>query len=195
MFALLCAASALYGAVMGSWEVSLGNRWFLMLFGAVKMPLLVISTTLICLPGFFVLNTIAGLREDFSLAMRAIFGAQAAFAAALLSLAPLTLFIYTCGVDRSDAVLANAAMFTLATVLAQGLLFRSYPPLREKSPAHHRLLWAWLILSAFVGIHMGWMMRPFIGSLESQPIFLRDETLTNAYVVVFRLIAAKLAIL
>lgn len=189
---ILCAASALYGAVMGSWEVHLADRWLLMLFGATKMPLLVIGTTLVCLPGFFVLNTVAGLRDDFGIAMRAIMGAQAAFAAALLSLAPVTRFMYTWGLDQSEAILANAGMFTLATILAQGVLFRGYRTLRAKSPTHRYLLWVWLILYAFVGTQMGWMLRPFIGNLESPPTFLREEPFSNAYVVVFRMIAAKL---
>jgi hypothetical protein len=192
ILAILCTASAMYGAVMGSWEVHLGDRWLLMLFGAAKMPLLVIGTTLVCLPGFFVLNSVAGLRDDFAAAMRAIMGAQAAFAAALLSLAPVTRFMYTWGLDQSDAILANAAMFTLATILAQSVLFRAYRALRAKSPTHRYLLWVWLVMYAFVGTQMGWMLRPFIGKLDAPPTFLREEPFSNAYVVVFRLIAGKL---
>ena len=189
---VLCAAAAMYGAVMGSWEVSRGDRWLLMLFGAVKMPLLVAGTMLVCLPGFFVLNTVAGVRDDFAAAMRAILGAQAAFAAALLSLAPVTRYIYFCGVDQSDAILANAGMFTLATLVAQGVLFRGYRVLRQKNPTHRKLLWGWLLLYAFVGTQMGWMLRPFIGNLETPPTFLREEPFSNAYIVVFRMITEKL---
>jgi len=188
---LLCAASAVYGAVMGSWEVHLDGRWRLMCFGALKMPLLVILTTLVCLPGFFVINTAAGVRDDFPIALRAIMGSQAAFAIALLSLAPVIRFIYACGVDQGDAILANAGLFALATGVAQGVLFRGYRPLRERSGVHRRLLWGWLVLYAFVGIQMGWMLRPFIGQLEIPPTFLREEPFSNAYIVVFRLISAR----
>jgi hypothetical protein len=180
----LIIASALYGGVMGSWEVHEADRWKLVLFGMVKMPLLVVATTLVCLPGFVVLNNIAGVRDDLPLALRTIIGSQAAFALSLLSLAPITRLLYFCRLDQPDAVVINAVMFTLATAVAQVVIFRGYHPLRKKNPAHGYLTWTWLILYAFVGIEMGWMLRPFIGGLDRAPTFLREEPFSNAYVVV-----------
>ncbi len=180
----LIIASALYGGVMGSWEVQEAGRWKLVLFGMIKMPLLVAATTLVCLPGFIVLNIVAGVRDDLPQTLRTIIGSQAAFALSLLSLAPITRLLYFCRLDQPDAVLINAAMFTLATIIAQIVIFRGYRPLRSKNPAHGPLAWTWLILYAFVGIQMGWMLRPFIGGLDRPPSFLREEPFSNAYVVV-----------
>ena len=50
---------------------------------------------------------------------------------------------------------------------------------------HQRL---WLLIYCFVGIQMGWTLRPFIGDPTSQIQFFREGALSNAYVVVGRLL-------
>jgi hypothetical protein len=62
-------------------------------------------------------------------------------------------------------------------------------PLRlRRNPRHRLMATAWLVLYAFVGIQMGWMLRPFVGSPDRRPAFFRPEPFSNAYVVVARLI-------
>lgn len=186
--ALMVVAGALYGSVMGSFELVEPQRVWLMIYGAIKVPLLIAATTLVCLPAFFVLNTVLGLRSDFHIAFRAVQSSQAAMTVALASLAPFTRFIYTCGIEHGRAVLFNAAMFTIATAIAQIVLFRRYRPLIARTPRHRTTLWAWMLMYAFVGIQSGWMLRPFIGTPGKPVTFLRDEPLSNAYVVIARLI-------
>lgn len=185
---LIVLGAAAYGAVMGSFELVSGERALLMIFGAVKVPVLIMATTLICIPGFWMLNTVAGLRDDFAVALRAVLASQAASALALASLAPLTRFIYFCGVDHRMAVLANAGMFTLATACAQVVLLRRYRPLVMRSRTHRVMLWFWVVLYAFVGIQMGWMLRPFVGTPGKAVTFLREEPFSNAYVVIVKLV-------
>jgi hypothetical protein len=135
-----------------------------------------------------VLNTAFGLRDDFRHALRAILASQASLALTLLSLAPVTLLAYWSNVEHHQAVLFNAAMFTLATLVAQVVMFRWYSKLIQKEPKHRIMLIAWLFLYAFVGMQMGWMLRPFIGGLGVQPTFLREEPFTNAYIAIWNLI-------
>lgn len=188
---LLCAivvAGGLYGAAMGGWRVFEDERWQLAIFGAIKSPLLIVTTSLVVLPGFFVLNTVAGLRDDFREAMRAILVGQAGLTIALASLAPVTQFIYFTGVTHRTAILTNAVMFTIAAVVAQFVMLRWYRVLIRKDRRHLIMLVAWLALYAFVGMQMGWMLRPFIGDPTQSPAFFRQEPFTNAYVFIFRLI-------
>lgn len=181
-------AAAAYGAVMSSWRTDTPERLLLPLFGAIKTPLLIITTTALCLPGFFVLNTVLRLRADFAAALRAILAAQAALALALVSLAPVTKFVYFCGANQREALLFNALMFAIATLLAQIVILRRYRPLLARARAHAACLAYWLAAYAFVGIQMGWMLRPFVGSPGLRVAFLRDEPFTNAYVVVWGLV-------
>jgi len=183
--ALMAAAGAVYGAVMGSFDLSETQRLWLMLFGALKVPLLIAATTLICLPAYFVLNTVLGLRRDFAAAFRAVLAAQAAMTVALASLAPITRLVYFSAIDHRQAVLFNAAMFAVATAAAQVVLLRRYRPLIARAPRHRHMLWVWIAMYAFVGTRM---LRPFIGTPGTPATFLRDEPFSNAYIAMSRIV-------
>ncbi len=179
---LLCGLA--YGGVMGSF----GGRALQAAYSAVKVPLLLLATLLLSLPSYFVLNTLLGVRSDFAEALRAIVASQAAVTIILLALAPLTALWYASSADYRAAILFNAAMFAVASLAAQIVLGRAYRPLIVRDPRHRWLLRAWAVIYAFVGIQMGWTLRPFIGS-PSQPVrFFRGGAWENAYVFVARMI-------
>jgi hypothetical protein len=55
------------------------------------------------------------------------------------------------------------------------------------------LLRAWLIVFAFVGIQMGWVLRPFIGHPRGPTTFFREGAWGKAYVEVAGMIRDVLA--
>jgi hypothetical protein len=188
--AVVLVMGAGYGVCMGTFALT-PERALMLVYAGVKVPLLIVATGLICLPGFFVMNTVLGLRDDFGEAVRAVLGSQAAFAAALCSLGPLTVFLYVCGIAYREAQLVNAGMFTAATAMAQAVLIRRYRALVARKKAHSVSLWAWVVLYAFVGIQMGWMLRPFVGDPGGRVTFFRDEPFSNAYLFVIDLILRR----
>ncbi|MFN0059999.1 MAG: hypothetical protein ACKVX7_16190 [Planctomycetota bacterium] len=177
-----------YGAFMGSYEFETVVRLKMLWYSAIKVPLLIFATSLVCLPGFFVFNTVAGLRTEFSASLRAILAGQAALAAALAALGPLTRVIYSSGVAYQSALLVNAGMFAAATLVGHRVMMRHYAPLIGRDARHRLMVWLWVTLYAFVGIQMGWMLRPFIGAPNVPVTFFREEKFTNAYVFVTKLI-------
>lgn len=187
------AFGALYGAVMGSFGGFAGDRGLQVIASAVKVPFLLVATTLLSLPSFFVVNTLLGLRADIAAALRAIASAQAALTVALASLAPVTALWYVTSRDYRGAILFNAFMFGLAAFGAQARLRRGYRPLLERDGRHRLVLRAWLVVFALVGIQMGWLMRPFIGSPDAPFQLFRPDTWGNAYEFVFDLMASKLS--
>jgi hypothetical protein len=68
------------------------------------------------------------------------------------------------------------------------LLRALYRPLIKRNEKHRLMLRAWLIVYAFVGIQLGWMLRPFIGSPTTPVQFFREESWDNAYMVVTNLV-------
>jgi len=177
-----------YGGVMGTFGGVGGARVWQLVYSAVKVPLLLLVTFGLSLPSFFVLNTLIGVRADFGAALRALAVTQAGLTVILASFAPFTLLWYASSADYPTAILFNAAMFGAASVSAQVLLRRGYRPLIARQPKHRWLLRVWLLIYAFVGIQMGWLLRPFIGA-PNQPVqFFRSGTLENAYVIVARMI-------
>lgn len=178
----------LYGAVMGSFGGVTGERFLQVVYSGVKVPLLLTATFLISLPSFFVINTILGLRDDFAKTLRALIATQAAMTVILASFAPFTAFWYASSADYQMALLFNAFMFGLASVTAQLLLLRLYRPLIANNPRHRAMIRLWLVIYAFVGIQMGWTLRPFIGAPNVETTFFRQEAWGNAYVEVANII-------
>lgn len=177
----------IYGAVMGAFGQSAAQVFV----SAIKVPLLLAATTVLALPSFFVLNTLLGLRADFGRALRAVIGTQAAVGIVLAALAPYTALWYLTTGDYHEAVLFNGLMFLAASVSAQWVLRQRYRPLIAANRRHRLMLWVWVILYTFVGIQMGWLLRPFVGWPDAPTTFFRPGAWGNAYVVVFDLIAGE----
>lgn len=174
-----------YGAAMGCFSGLGIERWEQILFSALKVPLLLIVSFAFALPPFFVINTLLGARDDFALVLRAILEAQAGVAIVLASLAPFTLGFYISSSNYEAAVLFNFLMFALASFSAQIILRRRYQTLIARRAIHHRLMWAWLACYGFVGVQMGWVLRPFIGAPDAPTRFFREGVWGNVYEVLF----------
>src|SRR5690606_18818898 len=113
---------------------------------------------------------------------------QAGMTVILASFAPFTVVWYLSSADYSSAVLFNGIMFALASGASQILLRRYYRPLIQKNVRHRPLLFAWLVVYAFVAIQMAWILRPFIGDPGQPPQFLRSDVFNqNAYEVIVSL--------
>jgi hypothetical protein len=186
---VLVVFGLLYGAVMGTFGVMGGERLLQVVYSAVKVPILLTGTFALSLPSFFVLNTVAGVRSDFSYVLRALVATQAGLTVVLASLAPLTVLWYVSFDNYTQAILFNAVMFGMASVLAQRLLRRYYRPLIARNRRHLWLYRAWLVVYAFVGIQMAWLLRPFIGDPNSAVTFFRHGAWGNAYEVLAQIIA------
>lgn len=184
----VCLFGMTYGASMGTFGGLTGDRPLQVFYSAIKAPILLLGTFLISLPSFAVVNTLFGLRRDLGEAIRAVLATQAGLAAVLASLAPFTLLWYVSKVEYQQAVVFNGVMYALASLGGQRLLRGYYGPLIARNPRHKILLRVWLVVYVFVGIQMGWILRPFIGSPNSPVQFFREDTWGNAYVIVTRLL-------
>ena len=164
-----------YGGVMGTYGGVDGPRMWQVVYSAVKVPFLLFTTFFLSLPSFFVINTLLGLRDDFPRVVRALLATQAGLTIILSALAPFTAFWYVSGSRYQPAILFNGLMFAIASVSAQWMLRRSYQPLVKNNPKHRWMLRAWLVIYVFVGIQMGWVLRPFIGDPVAPVQFFREE--------------------
>ena len=158
------------------------------MYSAVKVPFLMMTTFLLSLPSFFVLNTLFGLRDDFARVVRALIATQAGLTVILSALAPFTAFWYISGSGYATAILFNGMMFAIASFSAQWMLRREYMPLVEANPKHRWMLRTWIVIYVFVGIQMGWVLRPFIGDPQAPVQFFREGSWSNAYVFVVQMI-------
>jgi hypothetical protein len=185
--ALILCFGLLYGALMGTFYGE--GQWPRALqafYSATKVPLLLILTFLLALPSFYVINLLFGLGADFGQALRALMATQAGLTVILASFGPFTVMFYASTTNYDAAILFNGLMFGAASFAAQRLLRRFYAPLIARNPRHRQMARLWLILYAFVGIQMGWVLRPFIGRPDSPTQFFREGAWGNAYVEVWQ---------
>ena len=192
LFAFVVVFGGLYGAVMASFTGLTAERFPQLLYVAAKVPLLLVVSFALCLPSFFVINTLAGLRADFAEALRAVVATQACVAIVLASLAPVTILAYLSMTDYQMAKGFNGLVFAAASLGGQGLLRRYYRPLIRRSPRHRAMLYFWFVLYVFVAIQMAWVLRPFVGNPDLPVTFFREEAWGNAYVDVLQTILRAL---
>ena len=177
-----------YGAVMGCFDLQSAGRLWQVVYSAIKVPLLLFATFALSLPSFYVVNMLFGLGHDFRQAIRSIMASQACVAIVLASLAPLTATWYA-GSSRYDSAIAvNGLMFAVASGAGQWILRQNYRTLILKNSHHRIMLWFWLFVYVLVGIQMGWILRPFIGSANAPTQFFRAGGWSNAYLVVGKLL-------
>lgn len=186
--ALIGLFGGLYGAAMGMYGSMEGGRALQVVYSMLKVPLLLLVTFALSLPSFFIFNTLYGLRADFGQALRALLSGQAGLTVLLASLAPLTLLCNVTTPRHETAVLFNALMFGVATAGGQILLRRYYSALVARDARHRLLMRFWGVLYAFVGIQMGWILRPFVGDPDRPVAFFRADSWGNAYISLFQLI-------
>lgn len=190
--AISIALIMMYGGAMGSfglWENgSSANNWLQVLYSAVKVPLLLGATFALSLPCFFVFNAIAGVAGDFREVMKTLVATQSPLSVLLGSLSPLTLMMYASGGGYLTGVLFNAAMFAAASLGILPVVRRNYRLLIRRNPTHRRMAALWMLLYSFVGIQMGWSLRPFIGDPNNVTEFFRSNGWGNAYVVILEIL-------
>lgn len=189
---LVITFAPVYGAAMGTYAFDSPERTLQVVYSAVKLPLLLAATTALCMPAFLALSTVLGLRDDLRESLQAIFAGQAVMSITLAALAPFTLFFYAGSIGYPAAKVINGAAFAIATLAAQAVIRRYYRELLARNRAHALLLVLWGGLYVFVGIQMGWTLRPFIGQPGTPTTFFREGAFTNAYVEVLRALGGAL---
>src|SRR5262249_33228681 len=150
-------------------------------FSAIKVPFLIMTTFMLSMPSFYVMNTLLGLRNDFPSVVRALMTTQVGLTVILTSLSPFTAFWYASGSAYHPAILFNGAMFAVASLGAQWMLRREYEPLIREDAKHRWMLRTWIFIYVFVGIQMAWVLRPFVGDPQAPVQFFREDSWSNAY--------------
>ena len=178
---LIGIGGAFQGACMGAFALSNGGSMWFALFSAIKVPFFLAFAAGLCVPAMRVLYSLWGLGSEWPRAVRALASGQAAFAAILASLAPFTLVFYASGASYRGALMWNVALFALAGIAAQGVVRARLRELLRADARHAKLWQIGFALWCFVAIQLAWNLRPFVGSPDVAPAFLRGDAFTNAY--------------
>jgi hypothetical protein len=154
---------AAYGAVLGSTHSMLQA-----LSSAVKLPILFLTTMLICIPTLYVFSILFGSNQRLNQSVALVLSAITVTAVLLLSFAPITFFFMLTTSGYQFFKLLNVFFFAIAGFVGMSFLNRGRQVLsvsdKEEGAKKRRLvLYLWIVLYAFVGSQMAWTLRPFIG--------------------------------
>lgn len=183
---LLCGA--VYGGIMGSYNGFLGDGWKQVLLSATKVPILFFVTFLLCLPSFYVINALAGLRGDFPRVLNALLAFQSLASVVLAALGPITGLMNVSTANYGFIVLWSGIVFAVASLSGQWRMRQQYRVLILANIRHRWMLVAWTALYWFVAIQMAWVLRPFVGDPRRPFQIFRPEAWSNAYVHILQLI-------
>lgn len=157
--------AAVFGAVVGSFRGDLQ-----VLYSGLKVPLALLATLIVCVPGFHVVALALGqprtLRATISLAL----ASAGRGALVLLALSPLLWLAIDGGASYHGSVLLASACYGLGGLAALGVL------LRGLGQGGRRLLSAMASVALFLAVsgQTGWILRPYLGRPSQQEVpFLR----------------------
>jgi|SRR3954464_2845237 hypothetical protein len=188
----LCVAAILvgagvYGAVVGCWWAPLQA-----LYVAIKLPLLILLTTL----GNGLLNgmlaPLLGLNMSLRQSLTAVLISFAIASAILGALSPVALFVvwnvppFTGATQPKSIEYAFLQLALVVFIAHAGVIanVRLLPLLRQFArslPAARNVLFAWLAGNLFLGSQLCWVLRPFIWEPNSPVIFLGRENLRGSF--------------
>jgi hypothetical protein len=166
MQALLISSAAffaLYGAVMGS-----SHSLWQALSSAAKLPLLFLTTLVVCAPTLYFFNLNFGSNQSLGQNVALMLTTITVTSVLLLSFAPVVTFFLLTTSQYQFFKLLNVGVFTISglvgvTFLSYGMRIVSYGG-DDGVGARRAVVWLWIMLYAFVGSQMAWTLRPFVGA-------------------------------
>jgi hypothetical protein len=153
-FATILAGAAFFGAALG-----LHRGGVQILYAAIKLPLVVLLTAVVCTPVLTSLNRALGrkavLAEDLSLVLASL----ARGCLVLAALAPVQLLAALAKLDYHKSVLLAVSSCALAGGVGLAVLVRG---LGQEKTARHFVTLALLAVFALAGTRMTWTLRPYL---------------------------------
>jgi hypothetical protein len=153
--------SAAYGAVLGLFQPGLQT-----LYAALKIPIVVVGTALLCAPTFYVFNSILGSRLSLLQTLCVVLFLAAGAGLVLVAFAPIAWFftVSTGGVEF--LTILHLGVF----LVAAGYGIRSLDAGRRylawldstQTAIHGKMLALWFLLVVFVALQMAYYFRPLL---------------------------------
>ncbi|MDJ0796066.1 MAG: actin-binding WH2 domain-containing protein [Calothrix sp. MO_167.B12] len=173
---LVCSSLflAVYGGIIGAF-----HSWMQALSSAVKLPALYLLTLLICLPTLYFANIIFGSKRTFAQHFALVLTAVSVTSVLLFSFAPISLFFMISTNNYQFLILLNVIIFAATGIVGIATLYKATSVVLEQDgegkDIRKKLIRSWLFLYAFVGIQLGWTLRPFFGTPNSAFQLFRER--------------------
>jgi hypothetical protein len=153
----------IYGAVMGS-----SASWMQALSSAIKLPILFLITLAICTPSLHFFSILFGSKQNLPQTIGVILTAMTTTGVILVSFAPVTLFFILTTRSYAFLLLLNVLFFVIAGImgllfLRQGIQMIGESDNLQGLQTRYWIFQCWIVLYAFVGSQMAFVLSPFVG--------------------------------
>jgi uncharacterized membrane protein len=167
---LVCSSIffAVYGVIIGA-----SHSWAQAISSGIKLPAFYLLTLIICFPTLFFFNVLFGSRSSLLQHFVILLTAVSVISVLLFSFAPIALFFLTTAPDSYQFFkLLNVVIFGITGVFGVKFLYDGMQLLSQQDEVgkgtRTAILKSWLCLYGFVGMQLGWFLRPFFGAPGSQ---------------------------
>lgn len=155
----------LYGIVMGSYNGVLQS-----LVTALKLPILIFLSLIICFPALYVIQFMIGSKMTIAQMANIILSGFIVFSTIALSFSPIVIFFMITGDNYGFLKLLHVAIFVFAGIFGMKTILAGLQYSCEKQNLYPRLgikvFRMWIFIFAFVSAQLSWNLRPFLGSRE-----------------------------
>jgi hypothetical protein len=152
---VILVGAAVFGAVVGSWHA--GPQ---IAYAAVKMPLVMMGTLVLCAPAFYAVAAVFGRAWSFRAVVSLALVAGARFALVLLATAPALWLAINLGSPYHVTKLVAALAYGLAGLAALVLLVRGL----GDGPGKNVTIALFITTFLMVGGQSAWILRPYLGT-------------------------------
>ncbi len=181
-FATLVGLGAFYGLLAGAY-----SGWAQAVSAAVKLPVLLLATLVVCFPVFFVVQVLMGSRLRLLQVLVLVVSSLALMTILLAAFVPVTAFFLITGANYYFQHLLHIAIAGIAGLFGMLALHDGLAVICEKRGVYPRraltMMRIWALLFAFVGIQMAWNLRPFLSD-RSEPFRVVGRYEGNFYAAV-----------
>jgi len=175
---------AIYGVIIGASSGPLQA-----ILSAIKLPALYLLTLIICFPTLYLFNVMFGSKQTFKQYLTLLMAAMAEISVLQLGFAPVALFFMLSTNDYQFFKILNVGIFAITGILGIKFFYEGMKFMTEEDNEGVKLrlniVQLWLILYAFVGTQLGWVLRPFFGA-PGEPFQVFREQDSNFYLNVFQ---------
>lgn len=155
---------AIYGAIIGA-----SHGWMQALTSAIKLPAFYLLALFICFPTLFFFNVLFGSRSSLQQHFVVLLTAVSVISVLLFSFAPVALFFLITTPDSYQFFkILNVLIFGITGSFGVKFLYDGMQLLSQQDEVgkgtRTTILRSWLLLYGFVGMQLGWFLRPFFGA-------------------------------
>jgi len=174
---------SVYGATMGATNLLQGStmplygKFAMVAITSFKVTTLLLLTLVIVIPPIYVSNAFVGSRFSFKQLVALLLAGCAVTSTVLASLATVAFFFSLTTSSYYFVKLMHVAFFVYAGALGLQFVMTAFRAVAFQTGRHlnYGLVFLWILLYAFVGTQLAWVMRPFIGRPDMAVTIFRER--------------------